>query len=110
MTGQFARLLSIESQAGPDRRRQRRRKTTRGASIESAKGGAAKVELSDVSQHGCSIVGGTDQLRVGGFVSIALAEGKPLQAIVRWVREGKAGLEFLWPVPADHAEWHDLIL
>lgn len=109
MATQFARLISVEGDKATDRRRQGRRKASRSAKIESAKGTSAKVELADISEHGCAIVGGTDGMRAGGFVSIALGAGKPVQAIVRWVRDGRAGLEFLWPVPPEMTEWHDLM-
>ena len=47
-------------------------------------------------------------LRSGSFVSIKLEEDPLLQGIVRWVRNGAAGVEFIHPFSADHVEWHAL--
>lgn len=90
-----------------------------------------KVELADVSTHGCCIrAPGNDDhadwLRQGAFVSIRLKDGaspeedgappetaKPeaarLEAVVRWVRGHTAGMEFLRPVPPERLDWRELM-
>ena len=66
--------------------------------------------IADLSTHGCCLRSEADWLRLGSFVSISLGEDEPgLQAIVRWVRDGACGLEFLRPVPSDRPEWHELM-
>ena len=67
------------------------------------------MTINNVSPHGCNIKGDADWLRMGSFVGVSLGAGQPLQAIVRWLRDGSAGLEFLRPVPADNAPWQELI-
>jgi hypothetical protein len=69
----------------------------------------AAVHLADVSTHGCNIRGEAGWLRAGAFVSIALGDEPPLRAIVRWTRDGEAGMEFILPVPPSRREWRDLI-
>lgn len=107
MSTQLARL-----QAAPAR--QERRKVSRTpaevtARMSSVHGDEAYVRLSDVSTHGCSIRGEAEWLRTGAFVAIGFGEEADLHAVVRWVREGSAGMEFLRPVPSDRREWHALI-
>ena len=91
-----------------------RRKTSRtpvnvAAKVTSSRGDSASMTIGNVSTHGCNVRGEAGWLRMGGFVSVRLTDDQPLQAIVRWVRDGTAGLEFLRPVPVGHTEWHELI-
>ena len=113
MTVKLARLDNIpevdESKAGANRRRERRFATWFDAQIENARGERAKVLLAEVSLHGCRIQTQEPWLRVGGFVSIHIDEGEKLQAIVRWHRDGAAGMEFLRAIPPQCTEWHDLM-
>jgi hypothetical protein len=53
------------------------------------------VELGDISQGGCSIVGSADTFAPGEKVRLTIAHLKPIEAQVRWVREDKVGVEFL---------------
>jgi hypothetical protein len=41
-------------------------------------------------------------------VALRLDDAEPLQAVVRWVRDGRAGLEFLRPLPPVPGPWQDL--
>ncbi len=64
------------------------------------------AELGDISTHGCSIRSDADWLRMGMFITVQLGEDASLEAIIRWVREDAAGLEFLRPISPDQLEWH----
>ena len=112
MTNGLARLGALESVT--DRRRETRHPARASARLNSSRGESAEVLLADVSTHGCAVTIEQPWLRPGAFVSIAIAQGqglqaRPLQAIVRWVREGSAGMEFLAPIPTDLTEWHELM-
>lgn len=108
MSAMFARLPANDAESLPDRRRVSRSPAEVTALLLSAWGDEAEVRLADVSTHGCSIRSDAAWLRVGAFVSIGFGE-TPLRAVVRWIRDDAAGMEFLWPVPAERGEWHALI-
>lgn len=110
MATRIARLLSISSAGrATDRRRNTRHKASGAATITNARGDTAKVRLTDVSQHGCAVTGTFDTMRVGAFITITLGSDKPVQGIIRWLRDGSAGIEFLWPLPTGSLEWNELI-
>jgi hypothetical protein len=92
-----------------DRRREQRHVTCFEATLEFSNGGQTPVLLADVSLHGCSVRADTDLLRQGAFVSIGLGAESKVPAIVRWIRGGSAGMEFLRQVPADRSDWHALM-
>jgi hypothetical protein len=105
-------LVRIEAPdpGGPaNRRRDPRTIVEVGATVISARGEQAPITIANISVHGCNITGDAPWLRLGQFVTIRLAEGQPMQGIVRWTRDGSAGLEFMRAVPQGHAEWHALI-
>ena len=79
------------------------------ATVVSSRGDSAAMTIANVSIHGCNINGAADWLRLGSFVAVELGASEAMNAIVRWVRGGSAGLEFLRPLPAGHAGWHELI-
>lgn len=79
------------------------------AQISALDGTSAVGSVGDVSAQGCSVLCAADWLRSGRFVSIGLGEGPALQAVVRWVRGGLAGLEFLRAVPSDRRDWRALM-
>ena len=79
------------------------------AMVISSRGESALMSIGNVSLHGCNIRGDAAWLRIGSFVGVGLGREKPLQAIVRWLRDSSAGLEFMRPIPADNAAWQDLI-
>lgn len=113
MAVKLARLQSIPENANlarlQARRRERRFETWFDATLETAHGDRADIRIAEVSLHGCRIKGDMDWIHTGAFVSIAAEGGRKLQAIIRWVREGSAGMEFLRPVPQECTEWHDLM-
>ena len=77
--------------------------------LQCVPGETATVELADVSMHGCCVRTETPDLRIGRFVSIGIDSNPMLQAVIRWVRDGAAGMEFVRPIPPERSEWHDLI-
>lgn len=113
MTVKLARLQNIPENANMERRQARRRErryeTWFDATLETAHGDRAEIRIAEVSLHGCRIRGDLNWLRNGAFVSVAVEGGRRLQAIIRWVREGSAGMEFLRPVPHECTEWHELM-
>lgn len=52
------------------------------------------VELGDISQGGCSIVGSSEAFTSGERVRLNIAHLKSIEAEVRWIREQKVGVEF----------------
>jgi hypothetical protein len=105
----IARFAQPQEVERNDRRTAPRVVTQRRGQIISAQGENALVAIGDVSAHGCSVQCASGWLRAGRFVSIAIEDGAPLQAIVRWVREDHAGLDFLRAVPSDRSDWQALI-
>jgi len=109
MRAQLARLPVISAESRSERRRVSRIPAEVNALMLSSHGERACVKLADVSSHGCSVTGHVGWLRAGSFVSIGFSEGTGLRAIVRWLRDDAAGMEFLQPVPRERTEWHALI-
>ena len=108
----IARLHSKSAADADDleRRREPRIPTRYAARLQSSRGDQEAAMLADVSLHGCCVNTSAGWLRQGSFVSVGLGEETPmLAAIVRWVRGGAAGMEFLRPIPSDRIEWLDLI-
>lgn len=108
----LARLTAKSSahSEADDRRRELRVPTRYSARLQSSRGEIEPAMVADVSLHGCCLNTSAQWLKSGSFVAIGLGEDSPtLAAIVRWVREGSAGMEFLRPIPSDRSEWHDLI-
>ena len=113
MTVKLARLENIpeidEAKAERNRRREPRFATRFDARIENSRGDSADALIDEVSLHGCRIQTDEPWIRVGGFVSIRIEQGAGLQAIVRWMRDGAAGMEFLRPIPPEYGNWHELM-
>ena len=108
MNSQPTRLIAVSGEVIPERRRAPRQAACATARLRSTYGDETEVMLADISIHGCSIRSEASWLRSGSFVSIKLEEDPPLQAIVRWVRNGAAGLEFVHPLSSEHLEWRAL--
>lgn len=53
------------------------------------------VELGDISQGGCSIIGSSDAFVAGETVRLNIAHLKPIEAQVRWLRNDRVGVEFV---------------
>ena len=52
------------------------------------------VELGDISQGGCSIVGSSEAFARGDAVQLRIAHLKPIEAEVRWLLADRVGVEF----------------
>jgi len=109
MTLHLARLASDPPTDPAERRREERQPVWAVAILQSAHGDRAEASLIDLSSHGCAVAADAPWLRPGGFVSIRRDDRPALRAIVRWIRKGAAGMEFLGPIPAERREWHALL-
>ena len=110
MNAPMARLAAAESPAAAaDRRRAPRFTAWHEARLQSAQGDAEDVLLTDVSTHGCCLRSESPRLRVGAILSVAVGDNPALPGVVRWVRDGSAGMEFLRSIPHERAEWHYLM-
>jgi hypothetical protein len=101
--------LDLVNTTNPDRRRTMRAERSAEASLSTAGRTPCDAMVTDVSHHGCCVETRADWLRPGRFVAIRLADGEPLQSIVRWSQDGFAGLELLRRIPDDRADWLALI-
>ena len=109
MTTKLARLPATSNEAGPERRQSIRHPAWATAKLQSSHGQQTEAILADVSTHGCCIKTEVDWLRTGSFISIGIEDYPTLSAIVRWVRDGSAGMEFLRPIPRERKEWQALL-
>lgn len=73
------------------------------ATIKSNHGERSKALVCDASVYGCSLQCDAAWLRSGMFISISFAADWSVQAIVRWFRDGRAGVEFLRPISDQEA-------
>ena len=109
MSAEFERLGLFTQSAHPSRRKVARARVHAEVLLSTASGESVPAVIGDVSSHGCSVRAEAQWLRMGRFVAVTLGDDQPLQAIVRWTRDGTAGLEFLRPVSADRTEWRSLV-
>jgi len=65
-----------------------------------AAGTGRPLTLSDLSPHGCNIGASHWSFRVGQFLSLKFANAAKVQGIVRWMRDGQLGIEFVHPLSA----------
>lgn len=72
--------------------------------VRSSHGDRTTARLADFSAFGCNIITDAAWLRIGGFIALRLSDEVTVQAIVRWIRNGSCGVEFLRPLPHDDAE------
>jgi len=109
MGNAIRRLDPAPEATGQTRRKSFRIPAQAVAQLGSLDGEIIPVVIGDLSTHGCFVRSTSGWLRVGRFVSVSLGDDPPLRAIVRWVREEAAGLEFLRPIPMERSEWHALM-
>jgi hypothetical protein len=109
MATAIARLVQPQGTVRVVQRAAPRLAAQRRGQISSAQGGTALAMISETSLHGCSVQCASGWLRPGRFVCIGIEDNAPLQAIVRWVREDHAGLDFLQAVPSHRSDWQALI-
>ena len=105
----LARIGSIREAVLRGQRKVNRSRVHAKAVVTSSRGDSAAMTIANVSTHGCNIRGTANWLRIGSFVGVALEDKPMLLAIVRWVRDESAGLEFMRPVAPGNKPWHDLI-
>ena len=108
MAANFQRLSCYSEPPRPARRKAQRKLADAAVLVSSTSGQDATARIGDASTHGCSLVIDAEWLRAGRFVALRLDDADPLQAVVRWVRDGRAGLEFLRPLPPVPGPWQDL--
>jgi PilZ domain len=89
---------ALHRQPVPQTRRATRLRSQARALIRSNHGERGKALIRDVSVHGCSLDTDAAWLRLGQFVSLRLSTEWTIQAIVRWSRDGRVGVEFLRPI------------
>ena len=109
MNALSSRIEEPQDLASPDRRRSARQSIWALATMTSPRGLTAEAELTDLSVYGVRIASEAEWLRLGQFVSIALGGEPPVQAIVRWMRDGEAGMEFVRPIASDRKVWRNLM-
>lgn len=100
-TEQQQRLASTNR---PLTRKASRRPARGEVAIRSSHGDRTQARLHDFSAFGCNIITDAPWLRLGSFITLTLSEDVTVQAIVRWVRDGSCGVEFLRPLPYAEAE------
>ncbi|WP_156840498.1 PilZ domain-containing protein [Novosphingobium aquimarinum] len=101
--------FEAEPDTDENRRREPRFNAVSDATITNMTGKTASTLLIDISLHGACIRCDAAWLRPGSFVKIAITEDDELDAVVRWVRDGSAGMEFLNPVPANREAWRAMM-
>lgn len=109
MNAPLTRFAADPLAQADERRREPRYNTSYAARLIALSGEDAGALLVDVSFHGCCVRSDASWLRNGRFVSIHLDPDAPLEAVVRWIRDGSIGLEFLRPVPVSSHAWQDLM-
>ena len=86
---------------GADRRRTQRiarQSADSVVSVTASSGEQTNAAVRNVSIHGCNLQSDEAWLRLGRFITIALSAERAVQGIVRWVRDGSTGVEFLRPI------------
>ena len=104
-----AAVPDTPAESGRERRREERIQARFQAIVQFPGGSSREMQLADISTHGCRVDGEVEGFRVGRFISVGIDETSMLQAVVRWVRNDAAGMEFLRPIPPERTEWHDLM-
>ena len=89
-----------------DVRTEARLPVSAGAMLVSCQTQLEPVTIADFSRHGCSLVGDCSALRPGQFISIKIGRIERLDAIARWVDEGRAGVEFTRALQPEVFEYH----
>ena len=99
---------SSSSTSSPDketRRREDRVPVKANALMAGAKS-IGRTSILDLSCHGCNLTTGDTGLHPGEFVMIRLEGTEALRGIVRWIRDGEAGIEFLRPLYQAALHYH----
>ena len=78
----------------PDARSEDQQPVSAGAMLVANQADLQPITIADLSRHGCCLEGDCASLRPGQFISIKIGKLDRLPALVRWVDEGRAGVEF----------------
>ena len=89
---------ALHRQPVPQTRRTTRLRSHARAMVHSSHGDRGKALIHDISVHGCHLETDARWMRLGQFVSLRLSSDWTIQAVVRWVRDHRAGVEFLRPI------------
>lgn len=104
------RTLSLVALEADERRRGPRYERSAEAILAAVDDGTrCPAVITDVSLYGCCVTADAAWLRSGRYVTIALAGGLPVDAVVRWTRDGEAGVELLHALPTHRTDWRALI-
>lgn len=99
ITPRLKRLPSMHSSAGrcatADRRGEGRHLIDKDVEIQDCADTSSAATIQDVSVQGCNIRCIPCDIRIGQYVVIKLAGLSSIHGIVRWARDGSAGIEFL---------------
>lgn len=90
----------------PDARSEDRQPVSAGAMLVANQSDLQPVTIADLSRHGCCLEGDCADLRPGQFISIKIGKLDRLPALVRWVDEGRAGVEFTRALLPEVLEYH----
>ena len=104
MTAKIIEQQRLAAASRPLTRKAARRPARGVVAVRSSHGDKIRAELHDFSAFGCNIVSDAAWLRLGSFITLTLSDAISTQAIVRWVRDGSCGVEFLRPLPHAEAE------
>ncbi len=98
------KLESVPRRANvPQRRSGARMESTERVILRSSHGDSGEARLRNASTFGCALQCDAPWLRTGLFVEIVLNDEWKVGGILRWVRGGTAGAEFLRPINQDDA-------
>lgn len=62
----------------------------------------SRVDLADLSEGGCRIVGNAVDVTAGQEVEIRITDVPAIPGTVRWVKDGDAGIEFDSPLDSEN--------
>ena len=94
MTRLTAKNPSAKTAASQQPRREGRVRVKADAAIGKHGADMNRACLQGLSPHGCNVRTGTSAFGVGEFVIIRFDGTPGIKGIVRWVRDGEAGIEF----------------
>ncbi len=103
MSAKLKAETAIQRKGAPQTRRATRLRSHARALVLSSQGDRSKALVCDVSVHGCCLETDSAWMRMGQFITLRLSSDWTIQAIVRWVRDEHAGIEFLRPIDSADA-------
>ena len=93
------RMPPTEDYKATERRRDARSTVPTDAEIEVDPGALTEAKIASLSIHGCEVRNAPHDIHVGQFIAIRLAGLARISGIVRWARDGSAGVEFAHAIP-----------